>query len=176
MLTCLVFEQLVHSLPALFAGQGISFPDMMVDPEYSYSLMVFYAIWTGCTSCAIMYPNLFNSVNVELHEAAQIDGCSQLRELFHIYIPCVWPTITTFVVTGFSTILSSAGVLFAFWGESAPYETATYGYVVFVKSKFGGPAQYGYTAALSLLGVIVVYPLTLLIKYLMEKGDKINAD
>ena len=64
----------------------------------------------------------------------------------------------------------------AFYGDQAPYETATYGYMVFVKSKFGGPTQYGYTAALSLMGVIIVYPLTLLIKYLMEKGDRINAN
>ena len=176
MMTSLVFEQLVHSLPKLFAGLGIVVPDMLIDPAYSFQTMTFFAMWTGCTSCAIMYPNMFNSVDTQLHEAAEIDGCTVLKELWHVYIPCIWPTITTFVVTGFSSILSSPGVLFAFYGDQAPYETATYGYMVFVKSKFGGPTQYGYTAALSLMGVIIVYPLTLLIKYLMEKGDRINAN
>ena len=103
MMTSLVFEQLVHSLPKLFAGLGIVVPDMLIDPAYSFQTMTFFAMWTGCTSCAIMYPNMFNSVDTQLHEAAEIDGANKLVTYFAIIMPlakAIFATVAIFTFMG----------------------------------------------------------------------------
>ena len=132
--------------------------------------MLFYMMWTGFSSTIIIYPNAMNaSCSNEIVDAAKVDGCSDMQELWYIRLPLVYPTITTYVVSGVIGLFLTSGPLFAFFEYSAPSSGWTLGYYMFAQVMNGSAEMKPITAALSLLLTLVVAPLTFLVRWAMEK-------
>ena len=86
-------------------------------------------------------------------------------------LPSIFPTISTFLITGVAGIFINQAGLFDFYGDGAQPISYTIGYYLFVKvvGGSGGTAEYPYAAAAGLAMTFVAAPLTLLVKYLLEK-------
>lgn len=174
MVMALIFERLMYALPTAFQRMGITFPNMMNDQKYVFLTIVFYSLWTGYGSSVIMYPNAMNAINKEIIEASKLDGCTPLQEFFRIVIPLILPTITTYTVTGFAGIFGAQGANYVFWGTHAPAASSTMGYYLHAQVLASGSIVYGYCSALGILCTIVTFPLTMLIKWFLEKVDPVN--
>ena len=174
MLMALMFQKLMYALPSMMQTVGVKFPKMMSDPQYVFGMTVFYSLWTGFGGSVIMYPNIMGSIDPEVIESSKIDGCSPLQELRYIITPLIMPTITTYMVTGVAGIFNDMGPNYVFWDNAAPAQASNIGYLIYARVLRDGSVQYGYTSALGLICTLIAFPMTLLVKYFMEKVDPLN--
>ena len=62
-------------------------------PDYFRHLYVWSDVWKGMGWSAIIYLAALSGVDMELHEAADIDGATRLQKIRYINIPAILPTI-----------------------------------------------------------------------------------
>ncbi len=173
-IVCLVFKKFVEgALPTMFETLfgWKSFPNLISDTNYTFGTVVFYSVWMSFTTSLVMYPNAMNQIPDEVLESGRIDGIQMgLQELFYMVLPQIFPTITTFLITGFSSLLTSTGPLVAFFMINAPQQAFTMGYYYYVEVA-GSQSQilYPYLAAGGLLMTAIMAPLTFLLKWALER-------
>ncbi len=131
----------------------------MNDQEFFYPIMFFSYVWKSLGFSSIIYFAALSNVDMELYEAARIDGAGKFRQIMHISLPSIAPTIIMIF------ILSLANVLNAGWDQiyllqspgNAALSNIIDTYVIFEGFK---RAQFGYATAVSLfqsvLGLIMV--------------------
>lgn len=173
----LMFTQVVDiAIPA--AVQDITGNERMIsllkNPDTALGTCIFYMIWVSFSTSLIVYPNAMNSINPEIFEAAQLDGLRNIfQEMRYIILPLIYPTISTFLITGFAGILTNSGPLSLFWMYDAESGVYNMGYYYFVKI-FGRDAtylDYPYLSAGGLLMTAFIAPATYLIKRVLEKFE-----
>lgn len=69
-------------------------------------LYVWSGIWQNFGWSSIIYIAALSGVDMNLHEAAQIDGATRLQRVWHIDLPHIIPTIIILVLMDFGRIMS----------------------------------------------------------------------
>lgn len=69
-------------------------------------LYILSDIWQGLGWNAIIYIAALSSVNLDLYEAAKIDGASRIKQIFYISIPGILPTIIVLLILRVGSLLS----------------------------------------------------------------------
>jgi ABC-type sugar transport system permease subunit len=131
---------------------------------------IVYASWLGLTTSMILYWGQMSNISPSVIESAKIDGAGDLRIFIKIVFPVIYPTITIFIVQMIPTFFSNQGHLFEFFGAGAPEKTWTLGYYFFVQviSESSMPF-YPYASAAGLIFTLIAAPLTLFVRWAMEK-------
>lgn len=176
MVMSLLFLKFVEtSLPDMLSRLlGIKIGNLL-NSEAALTTIIFYMMWTGFTTSLILYPNAMNAIDDGIIESAQLDGVNVMQELLYIIIPLIYPTITTFFVTGTASLFTNAGPLFAFYYNDAPADVWTMGYYLYVKTMFGsGQTAYPFMSALGLVLTLITVPTVMFVKWLMEKFDPLT--
>lgn len=173
MVIALVFKRFVETaLPSIAVNLGIdNLPKFFSDPKYTYGTTLFYSIWLSFSSGLILYPNAMNAIQQEIFESASIDGVDNIfSELWHIVLPLIFPTMETFLITGFAGFMGASGPLLTFWLYNAPMETYDVGYYFYLQT-FRASNEMGYPmlAAGGLLMTLVIAPLTYLLRHCLDK-------
>lgn len=171
---CLVFKKFVEgALPSMMKNLfGLkTFPNLISEVKYTFKTVLFYNVWMSFTTALVMYSNAMNQVSDEILESGKIDGVEGgLQEMFYLVLPMIFPTITTFLITGFSAFLSMSGPLVAFFKFNAPQSSYTLGYFFYIQvAASSSQIMYPYLAAGGLIMTIIMAPLTFLLKYVLEK-------
>lgn len=141
----------------------------------SYVPIIAFNIWINFGVTTLIYSNKMGEISPEMIEAAQLDGASAWQEFFHIVVPCVYSTLSVFLVTGFATIFINQYNLFSFYGSSIGFDAGTFGYYIFAGVQdYAGKGQFDSVwfnryAALSIVATAIVMPLTLIARKLVEK-------
>ena len=107
-----------------------------------------------------------------LIEFGELEGISMFKEFFYVVIPMIYSTITVFLVTGIAGIFTNQLALYNFYagGAIVPAQTIGYHYYVMVLGEDGSVmADYPYASASGLLFTLVVAPITLIGRHLLEK-------
>lgn len=169
----LLFQKFVNGvLPALFGAFGVEdFPVLLTDPKYSFGTTLFYMIWISFSVSLIVYPNAMNEIPGEVMESAEIDGTNGMfQELYYMILPLIFPTLSTFLITGFAGILTATGPILEFYMYSAMPEVYNMGYYFLVKVMKGSETfDYPVLAAGGLVMTLVMAPLTNLLKFFLDK-------
>jgi ABC-type sugar transport system permease subunit len=110
-----------------------------------------------------------NNISDSVIEACKLDGANTLQEIWYIVLPLIYPTFVTFIVVGVGGIFIGQMGLYSFFGEGATPDIQTFGYWFFVRTKAAGAKDYPELAAVGLLMTAIVAPITLLVKYGLEK-------
>ena len=147
------------------------FPRLLSDPKYAFGTIIFYGLWTGFGSGVILYSNAMTRIPISLMEYGKLEGLNAMQELFLVVIPMIFPTLTTFLVTGVTGIFIGSGAVFSFFRDEAPAHLYSFGYYLFVKviGSNSSLADYPYAAAAGLIFTAIAAPLTFLVKWLLEK-------
>ncbi len=77
-----------------------------VDTDVKWPLIYTFAILNGMGTNVILIASAMNRIPKEITEASRLDGCGYFNELFHVSLPLVMPTITTWVMMIFSSVYS----------------------------------------------------------------------
>lgn len=145
--------------------------NLLYDEKYAFGTTLFYMIWLSFATSLIVYPTAMRGINPEVLESAKIDGISNMfQELWYIILPLIYPTLTTFLITGFAAIFSTSGPLLEFYYTDAPDYVSNMGYY-FTKMILVDGTEFSYPkyAAGGIILTIIVAPLTILLKWALEK-------
>ena len=145
--------------------------NLLYDEKYAFGTTLFYMIWLSFATSLIVYPTAMRGINPEVLESAKIDGVSNMfQELWYIILPLIYPTLTTFLITGFAAIFSTSGPLLEFYYTDAPDYISNMGYY-FTKMILVDGTEFSYPkyAAGGIILTIIVAPLTILLKWALEK-------
>lgn len=160
------------ALPPLFKEWfGVETVSLLKDTRYNRWFLVLYQLFIGFSSNVIIYTNAMNQVDDSAVEAARVDGASNLRILTQVVMPIIYPTIVTFMVTGVSALFSGDASAYLFYEYSAPQNITTVGYYIFRLSKDSASLDYSFAAAIGLVFTLITFPLTMLVKYLLDRID-----
>lgn len=88
-------QGVVNTLLGWFGIEPIYF---FGEPKYFRHLYVWSAVWQTSGWSAIVYLAALSGVDMQLHEAADIDGATRLQKIWYINIPTILPTIITLFI------------------------------------------------------------------------------
>ena len=96
-----VLNQIVGAL----GGDNSTFYLMKAD--YFHRILFGMDIWRNIGWDSIIYLGAIASVDQELYEAASIDGCNRLKQIWHVTLPGIRSTIGLLFIMGVGGLLSS---------------------------------------------------------------------
>ena len=81
-------------------------------------------IWQGIGWDSIIYLAAITGVDMELHEAAALDGAGRFRRIWHITLPAIKPTIVILLIMKVGGMMSVGHEKILLLYNEAIYETA----------------------------------------------------
>ena len=75
--------------------------------ETAFTTLMVKNFIMGLCGGGLIMTGAFMRIPEEIFESAKLEGCGLFRETFQIAIPCVWPTLTTMMIFGFTSLFSS---------------------------------------------------------------------
>ena len=94
---------IVNNLLRFIGMEPVQF---MARPELFTPIYVLANVWKSTGWGSIIYLAALSTVDMELFEAARIDGASRLRMIWHIDIPCILPTLVILLIMNAGRIMS----------------------------------------------------------------------
>ncbi len=135
-----------NDVVALFGGERTN---LLMNPGLYRSLYVGSGIWSGIGWGSIIYLAALAGVDSQLYEAASIDGAGKWKQLIHVTLPSISPTIITMLILRIGQLMSLGYEKTLLLYNSAVYETAdiisTYTYRMGL-----GNQEWSYSAAVGL--------------------------
>ena len=83
---------LINKIIIALGGSAVNFA---MEPEWYDLIYQSSAVWASIGSGSIVYLAALSGVDQQLYEAAEIDGCSRLKMIWKITLPCILPTVVT---------------------------------------------------------------------------------
>lgn len=149
---------------------GTPMKGLLENTKTRYGTIIFYNIWVGFGTNVLLYSNGMSGISQEIVESAQLDGAKGFKEFWYITLPLVYPTMSTFLITGVAGLFSNQLNLYSFFGAEASVDIQTYGYYLYTKAQTAAsPAEYPPLSAMGLLLTCVAVPLTLIVKRVLER-------
>ncbi len=160
-----------RAIPAAAASWfGKVMEGLLENKASRYATIIFYNIWVGFGTSTLMYSNAMAGISPDIIESAHVDGATGLKEFWHIVFPMIFPTFTTFIITGVAGLFTNQINLYSFYGGEAPNEVITIGYWLYMKTQTAASdAEYPILSAIGILLTVVTVAFTLLVRWLLEK-------
>lgn len=151
---------------------GLMLPTSSYNVKF-YSALVF-TLWFSFGTNVLIYTGAMSGVDQSIVESAQLDGVNSLQEFAYIYVPMIFSTVTTFIVTGLAGVFNNQMSLHTFFANSG--EVDVFGYYFYritalnLEGTAGGKMMDLHElAALGLIATLILVPVTLLIRRLLIK-------
>ncbi|MCL2060475.1 MAG: ABC transporter permease subunit [Oscillospiraceae bacterium] len=77
------------------------------DPGYFYGIMITTSLVKGLGFGSIIYLAAISGVDMEVYEAAIIDGAGRFRRIWHVTLPAIMGTLVIFLIFQISGILNT---------------------------------------------------------------------
>ncbi len=160
----------------LSIGVEVNSKGVLYTPALAFGTIIFYNIWLSFGTNLVVYPNAMKEIGDEIFESARLDGVSTAwQELRYIILPLIFPTLSTFLITGLAGIFTNDAGLLSFFNVSAtssdviPETVDNIGFYYTRMLLVGKQTDYPVLAAGGLLMTVIVAPLTILLKFLLDK-------
>lgn len=92
----------VNNFIAALGGSRIPF---LTNKWYWLVTYLFSGIWQSAGWSTIIYLAAITGIDTNLYEAAEVDGASRLRRIYHITMPCIKGTIVTLLILKIGQIM-----------------------------------------------------------------------
>lgn len=146
----------VNKVITFFGGQAQSWISIA---DAFPAIYVSSGIWQALGFGSILYLAAMTNVNSELFEAARMDGANRFKQIWHVLIPGIMPTITTLLILDIGKIMTVAYEKILLLYNPITYSKAdvieTYLYRLGVQS-----SNFSYAAAIGLfegiIGIILI--------------------
>lgn len=141
--------------------------------------LLFFQVWSSFGANILIYSGAMSGINESVVESAQLEGVNPLQEFWYVIFPMIFPTFITFFVSGIAGIFSAQLHLYTIYENNSPINTV--GYYLYTQSVHSGLIpqvntatnttylSYSEIAAFGIMITIVVVPITLFIRKVMNK-------
>ena len=171
----LVYKKFVEvGVKQIFIDSGMTdYPAILTDLPYAFWNNIFFTCWISFGTSVTVYTNAMRAIDDEILESARLDGVNDRQEFFNIILPLIWPTLTTFVVTGVAGMFTTSGSLLTFYMYDAPEQIWGFGYYITRTIKTEKTyVSYPMVSASGLVVTCLILPIVFTTKALMNKLDK----
>lgn len=147
----------IASIVNALGGTSVSYITL---PQYFRTIFVTSEVWQHIGFNSIIYLVALSGISEELYEAAKIDGAGRFRQLLHVTLPGIMPTIIIMLILRCGAIMNLNFEKVLLLYSPSTYETAdvisTYVYRIgIIKQKIG------YSTAVGLFNSVVSFLLVL---------------
>lgn len=137
-------------------------------PEAFLPSYIISGIWQSTGWDAIIYISALAGVSQELHEAAQIDGASRLKRIWHINIPSILPTIVILLILRFGGLMSVGFEKVFLMQNDLNMEVSdvisTYTYRIGIQG-----AQFSYATAIDVFNSLINFALLVIVNQISRR-------
>ncbi|MCR8635321.1 ABC transporter permease [Paenibacillus radicis (ex Xue et al. 2023)] len=158
MVDFLARDGLVNQIIELLGMESIAF---LRQPEWFRTLFVSSGIWQGIGWGSIIYLAAIANIDPTLYEAAKMDGANRFKQVLHITIPGIMPTIVILLILHMGSMLSVGSEKVLLMYNPLTYDTADV-ISTYVYRKGVLEADFGYTAAVGLFNSVISFILIVL--------------
>lgn len=148
-------DGLINQLLGFFGIDSIPF---MSEPGWFRTLFVGSGIWQGLGWGSIIYLAAISTIDPTLYEAAKMDGAGRFKQVLHITIPGIMPTIVIMFILNMGSMMSVGSEKVLLMYSPLTYETADV-ISTFVYRRGVLDSDYGFTTAVGLFNSIVSFIL-----------------
>ena len=96
----------------------------MMNPSFFQPIYVISDIWQGIGWGSIIYIAAIAGINSELYEAARMDGAGRWKQMIHVTLPGILPTIITMFILRVGNMMNLGFEKIILLYNSSIYETA----------------------------------------------------
>ena len=82
------------------------------EPKYWPAILIFINAWKGVGYGCLIYISSINGIDPTYYEAAELDGAGKLKQIWHITLPCILPSVITLTLLNIGRIFYSDFGLF----------------------------------------------------------------
>ncbi len=111
-------------ITAILTNFGFQKQNLLYVQELFQPIYVVSGIWQTIGWGSIIYLAAISGINGELYEAARIDGAGKFKQVLHVTIPGILPTIITMLILRIGNLMSLGYEKIMLLYNSAVYETA----------------------------------------------------
>jgi multiple sugar transport system permease protein len=139
---------------------GIPPQGFLSDPGQALWVLILMQIWKSTPYDMLIFVAGLAGINRELYDAANVDGASRLRVLWHVTLPGLVPAISVVIMLSFIRGIRVFAEVYATTGGGPAGSTETIMTHIY-KTGFQN-LEYGYASAVSLLLLLFTVLLTVL--------------
>ena len=154
---------------------GLQVPGLLDGTEQAkFNTVLIYCVWMSFGVNVLLFTGAMEGINESVVESAKLDGVNIVQEFIHITVPMIFPTLTTFIVVGMAGIFTNQMELYSLFGPDGMH-IGTLGFFLFVNANSSdvvakqGYLSYHELAAMGLIFTFMVFPITLIVRKLLEK-------
>ncbi|AEM72783.1 ABC transporter permease [Caldicellulosiruptor acetigenus] len=155
-----------HILKSLgIVSEPISF---MTEPGWFRPIYVGSGIWQQLGWSSIIYLAAISNIDPQLYEAATIDGAGRFRQVLHVTIPGIMPTIIILLILNMGRMMSEGPERVLLMYNPLTYETADI-ISTYVYRKGLLELDYSYGAAVGLFNSVINFLLVVFSNKIAKK-------
>ena len=126
----------------------------LTEPKYFRAIYTTMTIWQQAGYNAVIYLAALSGIDVQLYEACQIDGGGKLRQMWHITLPGIAPTVVVMLIMNCGNIINVGSEAIILLYQPATYETADVISTYVYRTGLSG-GEYGLATAVGLFNSVV---------------------
>lgn len=112
---------IVNMILQKLTGEKIYF---LAEAKWFRPIYILTNIWKGCGYSAVIYISALTNIDQQLYEACVIDGGGKLKQIIHVTIPGILPTIAILFIMSVGGIINVGYELIILLYQPSTYETA----------------------------------------------------
>ncbi len=156
---------IVNDVIAYFGGERIS---LLLEPEYFRTLFISSGVWQHIGWGTIIYLAALTGIDPEQYEAAKIDGAGRWKQMLHITLPGIMPTIVILIILDIGRLMNVGSEKIILLYNPSTYETAdvigSYVYRIGLQEM-----NYSFSSAVGLFNSVINFTLVIFSNWLSRK-------
>lgn len=157
-------------LVELFNIEKIS---LLTRKEFFVPIDVISSIWIGVGFGSILYLSALSGINMELYDAAAIDGAGRFKQTLHVTLPGIAPMIIIQLILRVGNIMSVGHEKILLLYHEGIYETADV-ISTYVYRKGLVEMEYSFSAAVGLFNTIINFVLVVIANKISAKVSDVS--
>lgn len=141
------------------------------DPGAFRAIYIVSGIWQEVGFGSILYLAAISGIDPQLYEAAILDGCGKWKQIKHITLPCILPTIMIMLILQVGSIMSVGWEKVFLLYSPLTYETAdvisTYVYRKGIQNM-----SYSYSTAVGLFNSVINFVMIIIANGMSQRLTK----
>ena len=147
------------------AGENVQ---VLTDTRYFVPMLIVTDIYKGAGWGTIIYFAALSGVDPQLYEAAEIDGARKWKQLLHITLPSITPTIVVMLILSCNNIVNAGFDQIFMLYSALVYSVAdiidTYVYRIGIQN-----ADYSFSTAAGLFKSVIAFVMILIVNTVAKK-------
>lgn len=141
--------------------------------EWFRPMYIISGLWQNMGWNAAIYLSALTAIDPELYDAAAVDGANKWKQLKHITLPCIWPTIVIQLILKVGHIMS-VGYEKVLLMQTSTNLGVSQIISTFVYEKGISSQQYDYATAIGLFNSVINLIVLLVVNHIAKKRSEVS--